>query len=198
MIPALLLAAGRSRRMGQPKQLLVWQGQPLVRHVASQLLAAQQVERVIVVIGAVADDVRAALAGLGSRLSIIENPDYASGQASSLRVGLAALPMQSAAVLVGLVDQPLVHPGLIDHLIGTYRAQPEALALIPTYQGQRGTPTILGRGLFEELQELQGDVGARAVLSKYPNGVVRVPVDDPAVVVDLDTPADYIRHKNRR
>lgn len=196
MIPALLLAAGISRRMGQPKQLLEWQGQPLVRHVAGNVLAAQSVERLVVVIGAVADEVRTALAGLGPRLTIAENPDYASGQASSLRVGLAALPTASAAVLVVLADQPLVTPGLIDHLIAAYRAQPAALALVPTYQGQRGTPTILGCGLFAELRELQGDVGARVVLHRHPDAVCRVAVDDPAVVVDLDTPDAYQKNRN--
>ncbi|WP_129631491.1 nucleotidyltransferase family protein [Candidatus Oscillochloris fontis] len=198
MIPALLLAAGSSRRMGQPKQLLAWQGQPLVRHVARQALAARAVERVIVVLGAAAPQVRTALAGLGPRLTLIENPAYATGQASSLRVGLAALPAQSAAVLVLLVDQPLVTPGLIDHLIAAYRAQPDALALVPTYQGQRGTPTILGREMFDHLRELDGDVGARAVFAAYPDRVCRVAVDDPAVVVDLDTPADYAQNRHGR
>ncbi len=190
MTYGILLAAGTSSRMGRPKQLLDWGGIPLVRHVAEQALASQMTGLVIV-IGAAANAVRAALAGLDGPVLIVENPDYASGQASSLRAGLGALPSTARAALVLLVDQPLVTPGLLDKLIAAYGEHPASLALIPCYKGRRGNPVLLASGLFSELQGLVGDVGARDVLAAHAAEVVKIAVDDPAVEADMDTPEDY-------
>jgi molybdenum cofactor cytidylyltransferase len=190
MTYGILLAAGTSSRMGRPKQLLDWGGVPLVRHVAEQALASR-ITGLVVVIGAAANAVRAALVGLDGPVLIVENPDYASGQASSLRAGLGALPDSARAALVLLVDQPLVTPGLIDRMIAAYDEHPAALALVPSYAGRRGNPALLARGLFAELQGLAGDVGARGVLAAHAAEVVHVAVDDPAVATDIDTPEDY-------
>jgi molybdenum cofactor cytidylyltransferase len=145
----------------------------------------------VVVVGAAAESVRAALAGLDGPVLIVENPDYASGQASSLRAGMGALPATARAALVLLVDQPLVTSSLIDIMIAAYDADPAALAMIPHYQGRRGNPVLLTRGLFAELRLLTGDVGAREVLARHAEAVRRIEVDDPAVVSDMDTPEDY-------
>jgi molybdenum cofactor cytidylyltransferase len=191
MTYGILLAAGTSSRMGRPKQLLEWRGRPLVRHVAEQALASQRLTGLVVVVGAVADSVRAALTGLDGPVLIVQNPDYASGQASSLRVGLGALPATARAALVLLVDQPLVTPALIDALIAAYDADQDALALIPYYRGRRGNPVLLVRALFDELRLLEGDVGAREVLARHAGAVRQIVLDDPAVVSDMDTPEDY-------
>lgn len=201
MIYGILLAAGQSSRMGRPKQLLDWHGMPLVRHVADQALASG-LAGLVVVVGAAADEVRAALAPAqntaradGIRppyaMHIVENPDYAAGQAGSLRMGLAALPPGARAAVVLLVDQPLVTPELIDRLLAAYAADPEATAIVPHHRGQRGNPVLLAAPLFGELMGLEGDVGAREVLRSHADGVRRLELDDPAVTADADTPEAY-------
>jgi molybdenum cofactor cytidylyltransferase len=190
MIYGILLAAGTSSRMGQPKQLLKWRGQSLVRHVAAQGLASQ-IAGLVVVLGAGAPDVRAALVGLDGPVQLIENPDYASGQASSVRAGLAALPSAATGALIMLVDQPLVHPALINRLIEAFQSAPDVVSVVPTYQGRRGNPVLLARSLFGALRDLEGDTGARGVLAEQADRVLQVEVDDRAIVTDIDTPEEY-------
>lgn len=196
MMYGLLLAAGTSSRMGQPKQLLDWHGQPLVRHIAQQALASR-LDGLMVVVGAAAEATRTALAGLD--LTVVANPDYAAGQATSLRAGLGALPEGVAAVVVLLVDQPLVTPEVINHLITTFtQHQPDPpSAVIPRYRGQRGNPVLLAQTLFDELRALEGDVGARVVVQRHAAHVLWLDTDDPAVVTDVDTPDEYLTLKRK-
>ncbi|WP_322487452.1 nucleotidyltransferase family protein [Chloroflexus sp.] len=184
-IAGLLLAAGQSTRMGQPKQLLDWQGRPLVAHIAAEALASQ-LAGLTVVVGAAEAQVRAALRDLP--VQIVSNPAYAEGLGTSLGAGLRALPADTAAAMVLLVDQPLVTARLINELIDAYRAVPAALALVPVYRVQRGNPVIVAAALFAELQTLRGDTGARAVFSRYAEQIVWHETNDPAVVTDADTP----------
>lgn len=188
MIYGLLLAAGTSSRMGQAKQVLDWHGQPLVRHIAQQALSSV-LDGLVVVVGAAAAATRAALTGL--ELVIVENCDYASGQASSLQAGLAALPAATEAIVVLLVDQPLITPEIINTLVVAYRAEPTVMAILPRYQGQRGNPVLLSRVLFAALQELKGDIGARELLQRYAAHIRWLDMDDPAVITDMDTPEAY-------
>jgi molybdenum cofactor cytidylyltransferase len=194
MIYGILLAAGSSTRMGQPKQLLSWQGQTLVRHMARQALASK-LDGLIVVVGAEAATTRAALAGLDGPLQTVENSAYLAGQATSLRVGLSSLPSVAQAALVLLVDQPFVGPELINRILERYEQNP-MLAIVPLYRGQRGNPTLLTRHLFEELKTLEGDVGARTVLQRHADKVDWMEIDDPAIVTDVDTPGEYERAKS--
>ena len=145
-IYAILLAAGSSTRMGRPKQLLRWRGRPLVRHVAEVALASRAAG-LVVVLGAAAEEVGAALAGLGGALTTVVCAGYAAGQAASLRCGLTALPADATAAVVLLVDQPLVTPTLVDQLIHAFAADPGALMVVPRYQGQRGNPALVAAGL---------------------------------------------------
>jgi molybdenum cofactor cytidylyltransferase len=200
MIYGLLPAAGTSSRMGQPKQLLDWHGQPMVRHVAQQV-PASNLAGLVAVVGAAADRVQAALAGL--EITVVTNPGYATGQASSLRAGLRAMPATVDAVVMLLVDQPLVTPALINTLVATFQAErattvPGPVAIIPRYRGQRGNPVVLTRALFPELQQLQGDVGARVVLQRYASQIRRLDTTDPAVITDIDTLEAYERQKKNR
>jgi molybdenum cofactor cytidylyltransferase len=192
MFYVILLAAGQSARMGQPKQLLDWHGRPLVRHMAEVALSSR-LDGAVVVLGAYAPAVRAALDGLSGPLELVACADYAAGQAASLRCGLATLPSEAGAALVLLVDQPLVTPALIDQLCAAFVADPTALAVVPRYQGRRGNPVLLSAGLFAELRTLEGDHGARDLLQRHAARVRWLDLDDPAVVTDLDTPADYRR-----
>lgn len=191
----VLLAGGLSRRMGQPKPLLSWQGQPLICHVVQQA-AASQLAGLVVVLGDHAAAVQAALAALPPlplTPQVIVAPAYHEGQAASLRAGIAALPPTATAALVLLVDQPTVSTPLLNHLLATYAVPPAPLALIPTYQGQRGNPAILHRRMFAAIAHLRGDTGARAILRQHAQQVRWLAVDDPAITQDIDTPADYAR-----
>jgi molybdenum cofactor cytidylyltransferase len=190
MIYGILLAAGTSSRMGQPKQLLNWRGKALVRHVAEQALASR-ITGLVVVLGAGARDVRAALVGLDGPVQLVENPAYAGGQAGSVRAGLAALPSAASGAVVLLVDQPLVGPAVINHLLDAFADYPETLAVVPTYQGRRGNPVLLARTLFEPISRISGDSGARAVFAAYADQILTLELDDPAIVTDIDTPEEY-------
>ena len=188
-VSGLILAAGASARMAQPKQLLDWGGRPLVRAAAEVALAAR-LDPVLVVVGGAREQVEAALAGLP--LHIVVNPDYAAGQSTSLRAGIAALGQEVDAVVVLLGDQPFITAAIVERLVAEWRAS-GAPIVAPVYAGQRGNPVLFARALFPELLAIQGDQGARAVLAAEPSRVHLVPFDDPRPLADIDTPEDYQR-----
>jgi molybdenum cofactor cytidylyltransferase len=173
--------------------LLPWRGGTLLGHVVDAALASQA-ERVVVVLGNQADACRAAL---GDRpVQVVVNPDWAQGQSSSVRAGLAALPDSVSAALFPLVDQPGISPAVIDALIERHRAT-LAPVVWPAYEGRRGNPVLFDRAAFPELMRLAGDTGGRAVLEAYAERAERVAVSDPGVVFDIDTPEDYTRAGER-
>jgi molybdenum cofactor cytidylyltransferase len=198
----IVLAAGMSTRMGRPKQLLDWHGTPLVCHIAQQARAST-LAGLVIVTGAGTTAVRAALAqatpalcgptAAGWTCQIVTNVHYASGQAGSLRAGLAALPTTADAAVVLLCDQPLVTARLIDTLIAEYRAcTADVVAIVPCYQGRRGNPVLLRHTLFATLHEqLSGDEGARSVLPHYANQVYWWDTDDSAVITTVETIEEY-------
>ncbi len=186
-VAAVILAAGGATRFGSPKQLLAWNGGTLLSHVVDAALASQA-DPVVVVLGHQADACRAALGD--RRVKIVVNPDWQQGQSTSVRAGLAALPGTISAALFPLVDQPGISAGIIDTLITRHRAT-LAPVVWPEYEGQRGNPVLFDRGLFAELATLTGDTGGRALLGAYADRAERVPVSDPGVLLDIDTPDDY-------
>jgi molybdenum cofactor cytidylyltransferase len=178
--------------MGQPKQLLDWGGQPLVRR-AGELALAAGCGRVLVVVGAARDAVVAALDGLP--LQIVENPEYAAGQSTSLRAGVAALGPEVAAALVLLGDQPFVTAAIVERIVDVWRTT-GAPIVAPVYAGQRGNPVLFARAIFPELLAIDGDQGARAILAADRSRVTQVHFDDPRPLADIDTPEDYRRLTN--
>jgi molybdenum cofactor cytidylyltransferase len=188
-VAALILAAGASSRMGSPKQLLDWGGRPLVRAAAEVALAAR-LDPLMVVVGGAHAAVAEALAGLPLR--IITNPDYAAGQSTSLRAGIAALGQDADAVVVLLGDQPFVTAAIVEQLVTEWQASGAAI-VAPTYAGQRGNPVLFARAVFPELLDIQGDQGARAVLAADSTRVRLIAFDDPRPLADIDTPEDYKR-----
>lgn len=187
MICGIVLAAGSSSRMGRPKQLLDWNGRPLVRVVAEAALAAT-LDEVIVVTGSAATEVTHALHDL--RLQIVHNPGFAGGLSSSLRVGVSALPPDAAAALVLLGDQPFVTVAIIEALTTAWRAC-HAPIVAPVYNGVRGNPVLFDRAVFNELLAVTGDQGARAVVARDPVRVRCVAFDDDRPLLDIDTPEGY-------
>jgi molybdenum cofactor cytidylyltransferase len=185
-IAAVILAAGRSTRMGGPNKLLAEIGErPLVRIAAEEALASRA-GPVIVVTGHQHEAVAAALAGLEVRL--VHNPGFADGLSGSLKTGLAAAPEQADGAVVLLGDMPQVRADLIDRLIGAFDPERGALVVVPTIAGQRGNPVVWSRRFFPELMALDGDVGARHLIGRYPEAVAEVALTDTAALTDVDTP----------
>jgi molybdenum cofactor cytidylyltransferase len=188
-IAAVILAAGGSTRMGQPKLLLPFGGQPLVRRAVEAACAAG-LAQTIVVLGAHAPAVQAALAGLP--VEVVVNEAWQEGLSTSLRAGLAALRPEIAAALLILADQPALSAALIGSLLSCYRAG-RAPLVAPFYRGKRGNPVLFDRALFAELAAVQGDQGGREVVARHAAQIARVEVEDPALLADVDTWADYRR-----
>ena len=188
-IEGILLAAGESRRMGFPKPLLRLNGETFLIHVAKTMLLS--VERLIIVLGAHREEVAATIPA-DSRTTIIENPDYALGQLSSVQAGLGAVSADADAVIVHLVDHPTVRPETFGQLTKEYGVSGKPI-LIARYRGNRGHPVLFDRSIFDELRRAPASVGARAVVTADADRVVYVDVEDPGVLLDLDTPADLSR-----
>lgn len=182
VVQGLVLAAGGSTRMGRPKMLLDLGGRPLVAHALRPLLDAG-LQRVCVVLGAGADAVREALPR-DPRVVLVENPDWRSGLASSLQVGLRA-SAGADAVLVALGDQPSLSPEVVARVLA---AAPGRSLVVADHGGRIVHPMLFGRELFPELEALRGDTGARDVVRRHQQEAVRVPGTAPR---DLDTEEDY-------
>ena len=186
-VGVIVLAAGGSRRLGTPKQLLRDStGETLiVRAVQTALSSACR--PVVVVLGASADAVEAALGGLPVTAAV--NPDWETGMAGSLQTGLAALGEVDAA-LVMLCDQPGVTSALLDSLVGTYQTTGHAL-ITCEYGGAPGVPALFARPPFRDLMALRGEQGARRILQTYAGPQSRIPF--PEGLSDVDTAADMAR-----
>ena len=183
----VLLAAGASTRMGQPKQLLPVAGRPLLRHVAEAAVAAP-VAPVVVVLGAFAAEIAPCLEGLP--VQIVINPDWPEGIGSSLRAGIAALQAVGPAVdgvVVALADQPDFSAAQVSRLIAAQRATARSI-VASQYRGVLMPPALFTAAHFPELLALQGEAGARPLLQSHRDRLATVPL---ATGRDLDTPADY-------
>ncbi|AMN41699.1 NTP transferase domain-containing protein [Rhodoplanes sp. Z2-YC6860] len=185
-IAAVILAAGRSTRMGGPNKLLAEiGGRPLVR-IATEEALASHANSVIVVTGHQRDKVEAALKGLN--VQIVHNPNFADGISTSVKTGLNAVPQSADGAIVCLGDMPQVRASLIDKLLAAFDPERGALVVIPVINGKRGNPVVWSRRFFPELMAIEGDVGARNMIARYAEAVAEVPFADTAALVDVDTP----------
>ena len=183
-VAGVLLAAGESTRFGASNKLLEpVDGIPIVRRAAETLVAAD-VSPVVVVLGADARDVRAAIAALP--VHVVENPDYDHGQATSVATGVTAVADRADAFVIALGDMPWVSPQSVNALVAAYRAG-EGEALAASYQGTRGNPVLFDRQYTDALLAIDGDVGGRDIIREEGR---LIETGDPGVRQDVDTPED--------
>lgn len=188
----IILAAGSSDRMGQPKQLLKVNGKTLIRHTVNEALAALP-NTVFVVTGANENTVVADLSCCPG-IHIIHNPDWQNGMSSSIRTGIAASLAAHPTIqgcLISVCDQPFITSGIFAQLISAHKKNPQSI-IASAYQGVSGVPALFDRSYFSLLEELRGKEGAKKILSSLADHVLTVPF--PRGNVDLDTPEDYRRY----
>lgn len=190
IVAAVILAAGGSARFGKPKQLLPWQGRPLITHVADTAWAAG-LSPVIVVLGAEAARITPALAGRDVR--IMYNYRWQEGMSTSLALGVAALPADVDAAIFLPVDQPLVTSRFLRSLVTFWEKHRAGIVIPTTHDGHRGSPALFPRRFFPELATLTGDVGGRALFDKYADDLLALPPVNADVLADVDTPEAYAR-----
>lgn len=190
-VSGVLLAAGASSRFAgpRPKQLALFDGEPLVRRAARTALASR-LRELIVVVGFAPAMVCEALSDLPLR--VVENPDFRDGRAGSLTTGLAAIDPTARAVLVLPCDQPLLTASDLDRMIVAYESSGPPIVL-PHTPRRRGAPALFDRTLFGDLARLRGDDGGRLLFDRFADGIVDVELSDPRVLQDVDTRDDLRR-----
>lgn len=187
-IAAVVLAAGRSTRMGaENKLLMTLRGVPMIARTVGAIKASE-VRSVIVVTGHDADGVRRAVGGVD--VTFVHNPRFADGMSTSLKAGLEGLPADIDGVLICLGDMPAVTHDAIDRLIGSFNPTEGRAIVVPTYQGKRGNPVLFAASLIDEMRPAEGDAGARAMLLRHADAVYEVETDA-GVLADADTPAAF-------
>jgi molybdenum cofactor cytidylyltransferase len=189
-IAGILLAAGKSTRMGSNKLLTLVSGKPMIRHSAEALLASS-VGPVLVVTGHERERVVEALSGLA--VQFIDNPAYASGLASSLKAGLAAVPADADGAIVALGDMPLVAGRHVNRLIAAFSPAEKRTIIVPVHGGERGNPVLWGREHFQEMLSLDGDRGAKSLMEKHEDHIAEIAMRSDAVLADFDTPEALAR-----
>jgi molybdenum cofactor cytidylyltransferase len=185
-VAAVVLAAGMSRRMGTPKQLLRISGETILQRTLKNVRDSN-VSEIILVLGHAADDVRETIATQG--LKVVINPEYQQGMGTSLRNGLAAVDAATKAAIIVLADQPWVRAGTLNSLIVCHQERKPQI-IVPTYRGFRGNPALLDHSVFAEVQALSGDVGCRAIFGDHTEGIFKLPADDPGILLDIDSRDD--------
>lgn len=186
-VSGIILAAGSSSRLGRPKQLLTLDDDPIVRVVVRNAVSSKLAE-VVLVTGSESDAIAAAVGDLGQRT--VDNPDFRSGQSTSLKAGLQAISPEAEAVLFLLGDQPEVGPDVINALVDAFE-QRRAAIVQPVYGATPSNPVLFSRALFPDLLLIDGDQGARAIVKRHADMVLRVAVSDGPAPGDVDTEEEY-------
>jgi len=188
MFCAMVLAAGRSRRMGAQKLLLPLGDRPVIVHIIDEVLRSP-VDRVFVIVGSGCNGVAEAIAN--RRVEFVTNPDPKGDMLSSVRCGLRAMP-DDCAVLVVLGDQPSVTSDVIAMVARAFQTSGRGI-VVPTYSGRRGHPLLFAMRYREEILSYYGNVGLRGLLYAHPEDVFEVETLAPGVIEDMDLPEDYER-----
>ncbi len=189
-VAGILLAAGRSQRFGgETKQLLDFAGEPVIRRVAGEACRSLLGE-VVVVVGHNARAVEAAVVGLDLRS--VRNSQYREGLSSSIAAGIQSIDQEAEAALFMTADQPFLSKEVINRIVSRY-TQTKAAIVVPSFEGQRGSPVLFQRRLFARLQALREDQGGREIVRSCPELVEAVELESGQPLADMDTPADYRR-----
>ncbi len=193
----IILAAGTSTRLGQPKQLLRLKGKYILERVLDAALNST-LDKIVLVLG---DAHQKILHVLGeklqhAKLQVEINPHYQKGQSQSLRVGLSKIKDDFAAVMFLLGDQPMLNSATINILLERFWAAGKDVC-VPIYRGKRKTPAIFGRRFYTQLMDIKGDMGARKIIQAHPDRVLTVEIDDPLCFWDIDTPQDFEKLKKK-
>jgi len=188
---AIILAAGKSDRMGAQKVLLPLRGTTVLGHIVDRI-ARSAVERIFVVVGHEGERVAEALRGAPA--SIVKNPDHEAGMLSSVRCGLRALPEECEAVLVALGDQPRITTEVVDAMARAFSSGGKGI-VVPVYRGERGHPILFAARYRNEILERHDDVGLRGLLAAHPDDILDLEVADAAVLSDMDDPDAYRREQ---
>jgi len=189
----IVLAAGESRRMGRPKALLPWHGSTFIEMVVTRLAEAD-LDPILVVIGAHAALTRSSVSL--TRAQWIDNPDWPTGQAGSLRLAVSHLPADVTAAVVALVDQPQTDGTLVRRLV-SIRAQSGAPVVRPVWNGRGGHPLLLGSEIFSRIKAAEPTETLFEILQAFRSDRVDVPVEDDSILIDFDTPEDLVRNSTR-
>jgi molybdenum cofactor cytidylyltransferase len=188
MISGVILAAGKSTRLGRPKQLLELGGEPVLLHTVRNATSSH-LDQVVLVLGDSASEIADAIGEQGQGLAF--NPDYELGQSTSLKLGLSRIDPEAEAVMFLLGDQPQVSAEIINAVISHFRKTGGSIVM-PSYHGTQSNPVLFSRELFPELAKVTGDQGARSVVRAHFSEVHAVEIDaDPPL--DVDTEKDYER-----
>lgn len=189
MIWVLVLGAGESKRMGEPKLLLPFGDKTVIEHIVDSI-GRSKADKILVVLGSHREEI---LNRLGSRsVETVTNHRYREGMLSSIQAGFEALPEDTQAALVYLGDQPLIPHEVIDRLIMAYR-KTHAGIVLPLYQKQRGHPILIDMKHKREVLNLRPEIGLRALVHNHPGDIQEVEVESPHILKDIDRPEDYAR-----
>ena len=183
-VSAILLAAGKSSRMGKLKQLMPLGESTILEQTLDNLLGSKAAE-VIVVLGYKAEEIVKRLSG--KPIKVVVNPLYRKGMSTSIAAGLKFVDSQAQAVMLVMGDQPYVDSPTINRLIDAFGNSKKGIA-IPTHNGQRGHPLIFAKKYQAPLYDLSGDIGGREIIKQNPRDVLEVPVDCEGIIIDIDTP----------
>lgn len=183
-VASVILAAGGSLRLGQPKALLQWKGETMV-HRAARIALEAGLSPVIVVAGAEYESISAVLKDL--EVTVIENAEWEEGQSTSVKLGLSQVPPRNGAVIFQVVDQPGLSVDLLWGLVELHR-QTRAPIIQPYAMGTRSNPVLFDRAVFPNLMTISGDQGGRAIFHQF--SVMSLPWHDTGILIDLDTPDD--------
>ena len=192
MIVAVVLSAGESSRMGQPKALLRVEGVSFIENIVTALRSSK-VGEIVVVLGHNADQLRSKISHLP--VTVIINREYKEGQLSSLAAALRFLESKENVdgILLHLVDHPFLSPALVDLMIDRFY-ESKKLIIVPRHQGKRGHPVIFARSLFPELLAAPANLGAKTVVNAHRKDALEIDTENEGVTIDIDTPEEYRRH----
>ena len=192
MVSAILLAAGESKRMGEPKLLLPFGNSTILEQAVDNLLNSR-VDEVIVVLGDRAQEMIKRIANRPVKVAI--NPVYHEGMGTSIVSGLSLIDNKALAVMLVLADQPLIDSETINKLIEAFFSHDKGI-VIPAYKGRRGHPIIFSTKYKEELLGLKGDTGGRQIIREYPDDILEVAVNSQSINIDIDTVNNYQSYVN--